>query len=168
MKARSIYTVAMSVALLGFNGPADAATRIQKSFGNWQVDCNETEKQKQCVLLSGLINKKKVLVFAWAVSPTKSGTGNRVTIRVPTGVSLADGVSVQFPGAEPAKINYLTCGPRNCISEIELSDPWVKALSTQPSMTVSYASAAGKPLKHEVNLKQFKEAYAFYTEQTAK
>ena len=86
-------------------------------------------------------------------------------LRTPTGVLLADGVNVGFEGAEPVKINYLTCGPNGCVAEFDFTDQWVKALGSNQKVMVNYKAANEKPIKHEVDLKQFAEGLAFYAAQ---
>ena len=143
-----------------------ATTKIEKTFGNWRVECVETTKDKKCGLVFALVNKKaKQLVFGWSIIPAKDGAGNKTVIRTLTGTDLAAGVTVDFPGAEPIKIPYKTCGPRNCFAEVEFSDAWLKAFNSQQSLTVNYNAANGKAVKHQVDLKNFKEAYEFYTSQ---
>lgn len=143
-----------------------ATTKIEKSFGSWRVECVETAKDKKCVLVFALVNKKaKQLVFGWSITPATTGGGNRSVIRTLTGTDLAAGVTVDFPGGEPIKIAYKTCGPRNCLAEVEFSDAWLKAFNSQQSLNVNYNAANGKAVKHQVDLKEFKEAYEFYASQ---
>jgi invasion protein IalB len=168
------FAVGLGVLGLGLfvSGPtaeAASATRIQKSFNNWRVDCAEIEaKSRRCALQYSLVSKKsKKVVFSWSVIPkTKEATSPpQAVILTPTGVALGDGISVVFAGAEPIKVQYKTCGVRGCIAEVDFSDAWVKAFGSKPTVTVNYKAASGTPIKHDVDLKNFQEAYAFYTQQ---
>jgi invasion protein IalB len=80
-------------------------------------------------------------------------------------VALSDGISVVFAGAEPIKVQYKTCGARGCIAEVDFSDAWVKAFGSKPTVTVNYKAVSGTPIKHDLDLKNFQEAYAFYNSQ---
>ena len=148
---------------------AASATRIQKTFNNWRVDCAEVEnKSRRCALQYSLVNKKnKQVVFSWSVIPkTKEATSPpQAVIRTPTGVALGDGISVVFAGSEPIKVQYKTCGARGCIAEVDFSDAWVKAFGTKPTVTVNYKAVSGTPIKHDLDLKNFQEAYAYYVQQ---
>lgn len=142
---------------------AQAATRVQKSFGPWQVDCTETDKVKRCRMMFGLVNQRKQVVFSWSVLPGTDGGTAKSVILTPTGTALASGVAVQFPGAEPLTIPYRTCGPRHCFAEVDLSDRWLSALTSNPTMTVRYESIRGLPTEHQVALGEFKAAYDYYS-----
>lgn len=154
-------------ALIAAAEAGEAQTRIQKRFDQWQVDCNEAEKAKQCGIVFALVNSqnKEQLIFAWSIVPATEGEGHKAVIRTQTGTLLPEGISVQFGGSEPVRIQYKFCGPRFCFAEVGFSSSWEKAFLTHPSFTVSYKAATGTPLKHEVGLKQFSEAFAYYSEE---
>jgi invasion protein IalB len=159
----------MALVLASHGAQAASTTRIQKSFNNWRVDCAEIDnKSKRCALTYSLVNKKtKQIVFSWAVVPKNkdSATPTQAVIRTPTGVALSDGISVVFAGAEPIKMQYKTCGAKGCIAEVDFSDAWVKAFGSKPTVTVNYKAVTGTPIKHDLDLKNFQEAYAFYNSQ---
>jgi invasion protein IalB len=159
----------MVLCLASAGAQATSTTRIQKSFNNWRVDCAEVDnKSKRCALTYSLVSKKtKQIVFSWVVVPKNkdSITPPQAVIRTPTGVALSDGVSVVFAGAEPIKVQYKTCGAKGCIAEVDFSDAWVKAFASKPTMTINYKAVSGTPIKHDVDLKNFQEAYAFYNTQ---
>jgi invasion protein IalB len=167
--AVGLGVMGLGVFLLGSAAEAASATRIQKSFNNWRVDCAEVEnKSRRCALQYSLVSKKnKQVVFSWSVIPkNKEGTSPpQAIIRTPTGVALSDGISVVFAGGEPIKVQYKTCGARGCIAEVDFSDAWVKAFGSKPTVTVNYKAVTGTPIKHDLDLKNFQEAYAFYVQQ---
>jgi invasion protein IalB len=168
-KIRIAAAGALAACVLAVSVPAaEAATRIQKSFGSWRVDCTERENaQKNCSLQYSLVTRKdKKVVFSWTiVRRGKDGGTNKAVLRTPTGVLLADGVNVGFEGAEPVKINYLTCGPNGCVAEFDFTDQWVKALGSNQKVMVNYKAANEKPIKHDVDLKQFSAAFDFFSSQ---
>jgi invasion protein IalB len=145
-----------------------AATRVQKSFGNWQVNCVEDDKgAKRCDLQFALVNRKaKQVIFSWTIvrGDTKDDK-NKVVVRTPTGVLLADGVAISFDGTKPVTVPFKICGPRSCFAEFDFSDEWQKAVGSKPKLTVIYSGAKGEPVKHEVNLEKFAEAYKFLQSQ---
>ena len=159
----------VGLAVLERHAQAANSTRIQKTFNNWRVDCAEVDnKSRRCALQYSLVNKKNnQVVFSWMVVPkTKdSPTPPQAVIRTPTGVALSDGISVVFAGAEPIKVQYKTCGTRGCIAEVDFSDAWIKAFGSKPTVTVNYKAVSGTPIKHDLDLKNFQEAYAYYVQQ---
>lgn len=167
MKSFAI-AAAMAAAWAAAAPDAQAVTRVQRTFGPWQVDCTERDNgKKNCVLQYALVAKKdKRPVFSWSiVRRGKDAAGDRAVIRTPTGVLLANGVNVGFEGADPVKINYVTCGPRACLAEFDFTDDWLNALESKKKVLVSYNAANDKPIKHEIELAQFKAAFEFYTAQ---
>lgn len=149
---------------------AEAATRIQKAFSGWQVDCTEQDNGKKgCALQYALLNKKdRRPIFSWTIVRGDKDDGpNKAVIRTPNGVLLTDGVNIGFEGADPVKINYLTCGPRACVAEFDFTDQWSKALGGNEKVVVNLVAANKKPVKYEINLKQFNEAYTYFKTQMA-
>ena len=92
---------------------------------------------------------------------------NKPPIRTPTGMSLADAVSVKFADSEPVSVAYKTCGPANCIGEVAFSEAWLKAFRSSPSFAVTYTLVNGKKFEQEISLKGFSDAFNYYTEQAA-
>jgi invasion protein IalB len=167
MIGRKFVILALATGLTAAAATADAATRVQKTFDQWRVDCTETEKAKFCGLIFALLHAKtKQVMFAWSIVPAKEGSGgNRAMIRAPNGILLSEGLLVEFAGTDPVKLAYKTCGPRNCIVEVDFSESWLKAFNSHPSFAATYVAVNGTPTRHEISLKQFKEAYGFYTAQ---
>ena len=170
MKNLAMLLGLVGLSVSSISAEAASTTRIQKSFNNWQVDCAEVDNKspKRCALQYALINKKnKQVVFSWSVIPKgkEAASPPQAVIRTPTGVALNDGISVVFAGAEPIKVQYKTCGTKGCIAEVDFSDAWIKAFGSKPMVTVNYKAVSGTPIKHDLDLKNFQEAYAFYVAQ---
>ena len=154
----------MLLALSSGEG-ALAQTRLQKTFDQWSVECVETDK-KICGLYFRLVNpKNKRVVLSWAVVPAKEG--NLAVVRTPNGVALADGVSVKLGSAEPVRITYKTCGPVNCIGEVDFSEAWLKAFRSNESFILTYVGNNGKKFDQNVSLKGFADGFNYYVGQVA-
>lgn len=161
-------TALAAAALTAVTIHAGAATRVQKGFSGWQVDCTEQDNGKKgCALQYALLNKKdRTPIFSWTiVKGEKDGDPNKAVIRTPNGVLLTDGVNIGFEGADPVKINYLTCGPRACVAEFDFTDQWSKALGGNEKVVVNLKAANKQPVKYEISLKQFNEAYTYFRSQ---
>ena len=104
MPKTTALAAAVIAAMAVLSPVSDAATRLQKTFGNWQVDCTERDANspKVCSLQFALVNKNdKQVVFSWTVvrKDTESES-NKVVVRTPTGVLLADGQDHVVTGNE--------------------------------------------------------------------
>ena len=168
---KCVAEASMALGLLAVSGlAAHADTRVQKTFGGWQVDCTEKDSGKKgCVLQYAMANKKnRQPIFSWTIiKGTKDGDPNKAVIRTPNGVLLSEGVNIGFEGADPVRISYFTCGPTACVAEFDFTDQWSKALGGNGKVVVNLKTANEKPVKYEIDLKQFNDAYAYYNAQIA-
>lgn len=166
LKRLGVAVLAVAAAAV-LAAPAGATTRVQKTFGGWRVDCTEKDDgQKACLLQYALVTQKdKRPVFSWTIVRGKEGEPNKAILRAPLGVLLQDGVNIGIEGADPVKINYLTCGTQGCVAEFDLKEQWLKALGSYPKAIVSYKAVTREPIKHEIDLTQFGEAFKFYAGQ---
>jgi invasion protein IalB len=155
-------------AMIGLGmGPGGAATKIQKTFETWQVECNESDQgQKVCGLFTAYINSQnKAVVLSWTIAHDANSDTTKLVVRTLTGIDVSQGISVQFDGSKPVTIPYKICMPQFCAAEVPFSDAWLKALKASEKFTVIYKAANGAEVKQEVGLKGFGEAYDFYVSQ---
>ncbi len=170
MRLLKLAVTAAGLALAALSSSAfGQEAAVQKNFGQWRVECNPKVKENPCVLAFALIHPKdKKVAFAWSIVPDKEAGKQKAVIRTLNGTRLADGITVKFAKGEPLKIAYFTCGPRFCFSEFPFSDSWLKTFKAQKGFEVSYVAIDGKPIKHDISLDQFSQAYEFYTASLAK
>ena len=173
MRFFRLALTAAGIAMAGFSLPASAQEGggggIQKNFGQWRVECNPKMKESPCVLAFALVHPKdKKIAFAWSIVPGKEPNSQKAVVRTLNGTRLADGLTVKFAKGDPLKIAYYTCGPRFCFAEFPFSDSWLKTFKAQKGFEVSYVAVDGKPIKHEISLDQFTQAFEFYTSNLAK
>ncbi|MBL8893194.1 MAG: invasion associated locus B family protein [Rhizobiales bacterium] len=172
MRFFRLAMTAAGIAMAGFSLSASAQEGgggIQKNFGQWRVECNPKMKESPCVLAFALVHPKdKKIAFAWSIVPGKEPNTQKAVVRTLNGTRLADGISVKFAKGDPLKIAYYTCGPRFCFAEFPFSDSWLKTFKAQKGFEVSYVAVDGKPIKHEISLDQFTQAFEFYTSNLAK
>jgi invasion protein IalB len=149
---------------------ATAASKTQKTFGPWSVDCAESDKgDVRCTLRFALVNKKsKSVVFGWSIVPGTGEAANKAVLQTPTGILLGDGIQIQFPEADPTKAAFRICGPRYCFAEFDFTQAWLDSFEAQKSLSVAFRNGKGQELKYPVNLERFGEAYKFYTQQLQK
>ena len=175
MRLLKLAVIAAGVALAGFSSAATAQETqgaqggVQKNFGQWRVECNPKMKESPCVLAFALVHPKdKKVAFAWSIVADKGADTHKSIIRTLNGTRLADGITVKFAKGDPLKIAYYTCGPRFCFAEFPFSESWLKTFKAQKGFEVSYVAVDGKPVKHDVSLDQFTQAYEFFTANLAK
>jgi invasion protein IalB len=144
-----------------------AATKTQKTFDGWQVECNENDQgDKSCAVFIAFIeNKSKAVVLGWTIGRDNKSEASKLVVRTLTGVDVSAGIAVQFGTSKPVNIPYKSCMPQYCAAEVPFSDAWLKAMNASPKFTVTYKAANGKDIKQEVDLSSFGAAYNFYVSQ---
>lgn len=170
MRLPKLAVIAAGLALAGSFSAAFGQEAVQKTFGQWRVECNpKAAKESPCVLVFALIHPKdKKVAFAWSIVPDNEAGKQKAVVRTLNGTLLADGISVKFPKGDPLKIAYYTCGPRFCFAEFPFSESWLKTFKAQKGFEVSYVAVDGKQVKHDVSLDQFTQAFEFYMANLAK
>jgi len=155
----------MCLALIGVTGYGFAASKTQKTFDGWQVDCNESDDgTKSCALFIAYIdNKSKSVVLGWTIAPDEKSGSAKLIVRTLTGIKVSDGIVVEFEGSEPTTIPYTICMPQYCAAEVPLSDAWLEAMNATKKFAVVYKAANGKEVKQVVDLARFAEAFKYYT-----
>lgn len=166
----SLAAALSALVIAAGSAPVGAVTRLSQTFDNWRVDCvTDAKNNKTCAMAFSLINQKsKQVVFAFSIRGPSGNDKAKIIVRTVNGVLLASGIEIVFPGTDPIKVTYRTCGPRACISEFDLTDNWLNTLSSKEKLTVGYSLVTSEPIKHEIPLKSFRPAYDFMTAQLEK
>ena len=161
LAATSFATIASS--------PTSAATKIEKTFGNWGVVCVEPDKEaKRCSMIQSHMRtnnqtKKRRLVLRWTIS-TNKGEQTQALI-VPAGVSTNEGVRLFLGDAEPVVVAYNVCGPRVCIASAAIDAKTIEAIKASKKASVSYVRGSKQLVQVELDLNGFGEAYDFLVQQ---
>ena len=150
-------------------GPASAATRTEKSFGNWDVICVQEDDNapKRCTLLQSRVDAdSKKVVLIWSIS---SGNKNELiqAVTVPAGVSVKEGVRLFICDAEPLTMSYDICGARVCIAKAPLDDKLVGIMKASQKASASYVQMSKQLLQVNLELTGFADAYDFFLKQLA-
>ena len=156
------------LALFGFTaGDSFAASKIQKTFNSWQVECNENDQgEKTCAVFVAFVNNQsKAMVLGWTIGRDEKSPAGKIVVRTLTGIDVSEGIVVRFGNSKPVNIPYKICMPQFCAAEVPFSDNWLKIMNASPKFTVIYKAANGKEVKQEVDLKGFAEAYKYYSAQ---
>lgn len=154
------------LAFVGLTGQSVlAATKTQKTFDGWQVECNEDDQGKKgcAVFIAFVDSKSKAVVLGWTIAGNDASEASRLIVRTLTGIDVSSGIQVQFGASKPVGLPYKACMPQFCAAEVPFSDAWLKTMNASPNFTVTYKAANGQDIKQEVDLKAFGEAYKFFS-----
>jgi invasion protein IalB len=103
------------------------------TFGNWQVQCQETNA-KACRAVLQVIRDKQV-IMAWFVGTDGKGALQNV-LQTPTGVMVSAGIDIKVGSAAARHANFLTCGPQGCTAAVPIDDAFIKDASAAPKTDV--------------------------------
>lgn len=168
MKRAFQILIALAAMIALVTGPSSAATKIQKTFGgSWQVECNESDQgEKTCgVFIAFIHSQNKAVVLSWTIARAEMSHETKLVVRTLTGIDVSQGISVQFDSSDPITIPFKICMPQYCAAEVPFSDNWLQAMKRAKKLTVTYKAANNVDVKQEVDLKNFSEAYDYYTSQ---
>jgi invasion protein IalB len=163
---RSSAAVLAAVAIMVATTPAPAATRIQKTFGDWLVTCVDSGDQKHCALDTRAVTKNKVTAFIWTMAVVNKQM--KSTLLVPANVSLPEGIRLSIGNANPETAPYSTCGPRWCRADLPLDAALVKKISAAQKATANFVTAGKRLVQVELNLAQFAQAYQYLYDQAGR
>src|SRR6516165_1536304 len=124
-------------AAQGGKAGQQAAQQVQwkttGNFGNWQVQCQETNAKACRAILQVLRNKQ--LVMAWLVGTDAKGALQNV-LQTPTGVMVSAGVDVKVGTSAARHANFVNCGPQACTAALPMDDALIKDVSAAPKTDV--------------------------------
>ena len=148
--------------------PAEAVTRVQKTFGKWVVTCVDNDNNARTCSMSQ----------SQAAAGATQGTALVLTVRgskdkptlvavVPTGISVQDGVTLNPGGdVQPMALPYTFCGPRVCVSSLPLDAKLLAALKAGQKLLANYVLGNKKLVQVNVDLASFGDAYAYLVSQS--
>jgi invasion protein IalB len=139
-----------------------APTTLSETYDSWTVQCvnkAEGEKtQRTCQMSQELLQQKtrqRVLTFAIGMADKKA----KVTLVLPFGLLLSEGVRVQIGEEEILRGAYRTCLPAGCVAEIELPAETIKKFESAETASVLMTANSGQPVKTDISLKGFTPAF---------
>jgi invasion protein IalB len=127
----------------------------------WEVKCDEASKGGTCrfkrTLLSSATRRPVVTVFLGVAGETRQPS---MVIRLPLGIYLPAGASLQV-GQDAAKpIVLARCGTSGCYGKYDITAADVEAMLKGADLTITAETKDRKPLQYVVRSEGFPEAYA--------
>ncbi|WP_459081215.1 invasion associated locus B family protein [Mesorhizobium sp. A623] len=168
--AALITALAIPTAMAQGETNMQAPTSLSETYDAWTVQCANQQQgektQRTCQMSQELLQQKtrqRVLTFAIGMADKKA----KVTLVLPFGLLLSEGVRVQIGEEEILRGAYRTCLPAGCVAEIELPAETIKKLESAETASVLMTANSGQPVKTDVSLKGFSSAFQRLTELSA-
>lgn len=141
---------------------ASGAVADDTVFGAWTVRCEKVDDAtaQACIMQQNLVLKgggQPVLQFTLGIAPGDEGP--TVVLKVPLGIYLPPGLSLQIDQAAPTVLPLETCDPDGCQAVIKLRAQTLAALRGGRGLTVTFHDAERRPLSMPLSLDGFSAAF---------
>jgi invasion protein IalB len=159
--AASAASLAPAVAANGASEAPAPPKVTTETFGDWIVACpvGQTDPAA-CVAQQQLVSSTGAAVLVWSIQRDAGGTLHAVW-RVPTGVLLNRGLSIDLGDGKPSAIPFSACDSRSCAARAVIAPDYLQKLeaATQISTTVT-VEATGKAFGFHLSAKGLSDALA--------
>lgn len=142
------------------NAPKIKPTR-DETFKDWRLVCEKPKgaKQEECRIFQNLVskeNKHVVLRFVILRSPKKGDY--LAVVRVPLGVLLPAGLTLQVDSGKPDKVEFRTCDPEGCVAGIPLGSKLLASMRAGKHCKVAVQDLLRRKIVLPVSLDGFSAA----------
>jgi invasion protein IalB len=168
--AALITALAIPTAMAQGETNMQAPTSLSETYDAWTVQCANQQQgektQRTCQMSQELMQQKtrqRVLTFAIGMADKNA----KVTLVLPFGLLLSEGVRIQIGEEEILRGAYRTCLPAGCVAGIELPADTIKKFESAETASVLMTANSGQPVKTDVSLKGFTSAFQRLTELSA-
>jgi len=170
--------IQLSIILFACTGSAFAATMappsqvidlLQQQPGEpiagkqpgWSSKCvRENRKSSDECYVEELLYASNAQPIASVAVRTASDKANpTLLIRVPVGLFLPAGVSVQIDGCKPEPVILQTCEAQGCFGEMQLNPTLISALTAGKELSVVFQNMAKQEVKLPFPLDNFANVY---------
>tara|TARA_R110000787_G_scaffold25941_5_gene72690 strand:+ start:209 stop:700 length:492 start_codon:yes stop_codon:yes gene_type:complete len=154
------------VVVLLSSGAAMAQPAQGQQFGDWVARCTipQGAQTQSCALLQNIQQKtpdgQRRSLLAITVGyqgPNKIPTA---ILRVPLGIYLPAGLTLEFPGAKPVRIVLEICAPNGCVGAVALNAEMLDAMRKGERGKVALQDNRRRTINIPISLKGFTAGFA--------
>ena len=144
-------------------------------YNSWTVTCEETvggTAKKSCLANLRMVNQDRGTVLNWQIGLNPEG--HFVTaIHIPSAlavksgdntvggpISIPSGIELKFGNGTVRRLNFVTCGPQQCVAEALIDDSFVKEATANTKATVTIHTP-GAVIPFELEIKGIDKAISF-------
>lgn len=155
--------ICVLIFLLPAAQAAGEAPEPQK-FDDWAKLCEKDADNKEACFIFQSVTRKEnqQLLMNIRVGYSRKDTkGPLMILTVPTGVLLPAGAAFMVEGADPIKLDYLTCSQAGCITlAAPISDAVLEGMKKKKEGVVRIANTQQKVVGIPVSLRGFTRGFA--------
>lgn len=166
-QAQQVRQPAPAAAAPGRAAP-EAPRRVETTqYDAWVVTCQDTvggTAKKSCVANLRLVNQDSGTVLNWQIGLNEEG--HFVTaIHIPSAltfksgdktvggpISIPSGIELKFGNGAVRRLNFVTCGPQQCVAEALIDEAFVREAAANTKATITIHTPGGViPLELAIN-----------------
>jgi len=132
----------------------------QGAMQGWYKVCNKQQDLDICSTMNNVIsNTGQPLTMINLVEVTGAQNQKRISIQVPTGRLIPEGIKIKIDDGKDKAVPYVICNGPACIANDALDDKLIDAMKKGNVMTVTSVNFQGTPNPIQVSLTGFTQAF---------
>ncbi len=150
-------------------GPRRVETTV---YDSWVVTCQENEggtAKRNCLASLRVMNQNRKVLLTWQIGLNQEDhyvTAVHVPSALPVKkdnqvvagpILIGNGLDLKFGNAAARRLNYISCGPRQCVAEAPIDDAFVREALANPKATLTAYTPAG-PVAVDLDIKGIDKA----------
>jgi invasion protein IalB len=140
----------------------EGPSSTEQTFGQWVSHCQHQADGKSgpptCALTQNVVvqnDGKAEPVMSVILTPTQGAQGHTVTMQVPLGIRLKQGLNLTIDQGPPLTQDFDFCGPRGCWASRPVDDTLLSSLKSGTTGRVQIMRVTGQPTTIEFPLAGF-------------
>ena len=161
IRTRGIRIAATLVAMLLFIGAGNLFAEERKftssTHGDWELLCpkeKDTTTKQPCRLVQQIVNEETktpilIIAFGYGGNPTSL----HAILRLPIGIALPPGISVQIDKNPDSRWQFNHCEPSSCLVMTKISPELRKRLQAGNKANISFHAIGGQKVTVPASLR---------------
>jgi len=159
-KAGIIASTALAAALALMQPGELRAQAAPETAAAWRVECTGDGHTLECRAIQQIFQRDtRQLVASVAVRYAPDTKGPQMSLLLPLGLNLTEGVSLKVDAGPPEHQPIQTCNNTGCLVTMVPNDKFLAAMRTGTDLKVTIQDASKKPIEMSLPLLGFGVAY---------
>ena len=138
------------------------AEDVEHTYGAWTLRCQSaaSASSEDCIMFQNLVLKtggQPVLQFAIGRAP--GADSPTVLMKLPLGMALPPGVTIQIDNAKPATFPIERCDPNGCQAGMKLREATITQLEHGQRLNITFYDGGRKPIQVPLSLDGFADSF---------
>ncbi len=159
-----IAIVALGLGARSSEGLAQEPSSVVETYGAWTVQCKQVRNKKKgksrktCQMSQEIKQKRTGTRIIMLAISSVDESKFKITIISPFGLLLSEGIKLTLDKEELMSINFKTCLPIGCFSELQLANEQLRPVRSSKTLGVHTVGFNGQKLLTNLSLKGFDAA----------